>query len=186
MKSIRTLLGLLLVASAGPALAESLNLGPHGILTLDLPPGWTLTRQGAETPGGPAFRIEPPAGDQLTLLVTPMPVPSGSDGKAVARQAAEQVADHFKSMAVESSLPLQPIDGATAHGYYVSMTDKNVTQPTATDFKHADQGAIALGPVVLSFTVLSNAPDRPERAQALDIVRNAGYTKPIAPVSPRH
>jgi hypothetical protein len=67
----------------------------------------------------------------------------------------------------------------------VSATDKTVPHPTAEDFKHVDQGAVSLGSVVVSFTLLTNVPEGPEREQALAIVRDLKISPPKSPSPPK-
>jgi hypothetical protein len=172
------------LATPGVAKVKSYDMGEAGVLALDLPAGWTLTRQGPEASGGAALVVAPPAGVPLHLLLTPYPVPPNEDPEGAAREFARKLASHLQPNAVETSLPLKSIEGPGARGYFVSATDKTVTQPSMTSFKYVDQGAIALGPVLLEFTSLTNLAEGSARAQALDVLRNARISPPLPPPAP--
>jgi hypothetical protein len=185
VRLLRAFSVLLLAAAAAHAAATSYDMGAAGVLAVDLPSGWTLTRQGPNALGGAAFRIDPPAGTQLVLLMTPTSLPQGHDGEPAAKRLAGEVAEHFAPTAMESSLPIQTLKGPATRGYFVSATDKNVTNPSTEEFKHVDQGAVSLGSVLVSFTLLTNVPDGPEREQGLAIIRELKISPAKASAPPK-
>src|SRR5580765_5607635 len=184
MRSILAVLFAAALATPGVAKVKSYDMGEAGVLALDLPAGWTVTRQGPEAPGGAALVVAPPAGVPLPPLIPPYPVPPNEGPESAAREAVRQLASRLKPNAVETVLPLKSIEGPGARGYFVSATDKTVTQPSMTSFKYVDQGAIALGPVLLEFTSLTNLAEGSERAQALAVLRDARISPPLPPLPP--
>jgi hypothetical protein len=57
---------------------------------------------------------------------------------------------------VEKNPPLVELPGATAKGYYYSVTDKN---PKPREYKFATQGSIPVDELILTFTILTNEAD---------------------------
>ena len=166
-------------AAAAPT---AFSLGQWGVIAFDLPGGWTARWQDEKAEGGPAIRVQPPSDEPFSLLMTPGPHPG--DTKAIeqkARDVVEATAKKLQEVAVEKRLRLQDIQGKGMRGYYVSVTDKTVTTPTAEDFKYMDQGIAVVGRLMLTFTSLTNVADGKERAQALDIVRSARHLSPQPP-----
>jgi hypothetical protein len=172
------------LATAFPALASprTFSLGQWGQIEIDVPTGWTAEAQGKEAPGGFAIRIAPPRDIPLTLLMTPMPAP-GSAGEmdTAVKEAVEKAKLGLAKAALESELPVRELRAEGGVAQYVSATDKTVEKPSATQFKFIDQGAAAVGRFMVSFTVLTNAGDAPERAQALEVVRSARQLTPGPP-----
>ena len=182
----RTFLPLLAIGCLfiAPAAAEpkGFSLGQWGIFAFDLPEGWTAEWQDEKASGGPAVRVVPPTGQPFSLLMTPGP--HRGDAKEIeqrAREVVENTAKDLQKVAVEKRLKLQEIQGKGMRGTYVSVTDKTVMNPTAEDFKYMDQGAAAVGALMMTFTALTNVADGKERAQALDIVRSARHLPPQPP-----
>jgi hypothetical protein len=167
-------LAVLLLATPAGAEPQRFDMGPFGGLVLDVPSGWTAEPQDADQPGGFAFRVEPPPGTPLVLFITPLPVSEGRDPVSTARSfVAKEVIERLRPSAAETTLTVSTLTGRATQVFYVSATDKTVTQPTARDFKYVDQGAAALGQMMLTFTVLTNDRDGAARTAALDVVRTA-------------
>jgi hypothetical protein len=176
----------LLLTTPAAAAATRLDLGPFGGLVLDVPSGWTAVRQNSDEPGGFAFRVEPPPGTPLMLLITPLPIPADRDPVSTARTfVTTRVVEQLRPSAVETTLTVITLTGPATQMFYVSATDKTVTQPTATSFRYVDQGAASLGPMLLTFTLLTNDKDGSARAAARDVVRTARLTPPRPPTQTR-
>jgi hypothetical protein len=158
-------------------------LGQWGQFGIELPEGWTAVAQGPEASGGAAIRIAPGRDVPLVLLMTPVPAATRSEEEldAAVAKLAEEVKQHIAQVAVESELTVRELRSDHCHARYVSATDKTVEKPTATDFKYVDQGGAAVGRLLVTFTILTNVKDAPERAQALEIVRSASHGRPRTP-----
>jgi hypothetical protein len=169
--------GILVSATILPASEPlSLDVGSHGSIEFDIPAGWTGKTQGWESPGGLAVVISPPAPFPLVLLITPLPGPSDPEKRTNAvKETAESVAMNMQETAVEPELVLKELSGKECHGYFVSATDRTVQNPSESQFKFADQGAAEVGQMLLSFTVLTNVKDSPERDAAISIIQSARH-----------
>jgi hypothetical protein len=184
MYSSRVILSALAVACfASPLLAAAKNvtLGPWGDLALDVPEGWTSTMQGAGDPSGFAIKVDAPAEIPLILLVTPFPGPPAAETDQALRVIVESARSSASAKAVDPSLPVKPLEGSGCRGLYISVTDKTVTKPTREDFKYADQGVVSCGPILATFTLLTNLAQGRERGAALEMVRSARYVEPGPP-----
>jgi hypothetical protein len=149
---------------------------------IDLPEGWSANLQGSEAEGGPAIHILPPPGAPLELLLTPFPFPGDAEElKTAVRNAVEQAAEGLKPNAVEDQLAIREMNGPGCQALYFSATDRTVEVPSASDFKYVDQGAAAVGPWMMTFTVFTNAGDAPERSRALEVVRSSRHLPPGPP-----
>jgi hypothetical protein len=174
----------LVLSTTSPTSAalRAFPLGQWGQLGIELPAGWTAVTQGPDASGGSAIRIQPGRDVPLVLLMTPIPgTGSPEDVDAAVGKLAEQIRQQIAAVAVETDLPVRELRSPYCHARYVSATDKTVEKPTATDFRYVDQGGAAVGRLLVTFTLLTNVKDAPERAQALEIVRSASHGRPTAP-----
>jgi hypothetical protein len=80
------------------------------------------------------------------------------------------------SGAVERDIPLEELGGAEARGFWFLSTDRTLAgrAPGPGEFRHRLQGAAAVGPLVVGFTLLDQGPG-PQRAQLLELVRGARH-----------
>lgn len=181
-RQVLPLLCALVYTSALGAEPRSFTVGVWGNVEIDLPEGWTANPQGPEADGGAAIRIRPPSETPLELLMTPFPIPGDAENlpRAV-RRAVEETAAKVKEVAVEDQLPIRELKGPGCQGLYFSATDRTVETPSLSDFKYMDQGAAAVGRLMMTFTVLTNVADAPERTKALDVVRSSRHLPPGPP-----
>lgn len=165
------------------AAEESIDMGQWGSLVIDLPEGWEYAFNDEDSASGPAIRFTPPGGVQLTLLVTPVPFPGGEeDLEAAVLETAGDMARGMRSVAVEDDLPLVKIEGPYCEGLFVSATDGTVQKPTAEEYKYVDQGALAVGPMFVMFTVLHNVGWKgEERLAAISMVEKLRHDAPGEP-----
>ena len=172
---------LLLAATVTHAAQSRFSVGPFGVLVLEIPEGWTAASQGESSPGGRAITVTPPGDAQLILLLTPLPVSEKKDSVEAAQQTLEALKPRLAATAVESSLPVRTMSGPGVRAFYLSATDKTVTNPTPDNFKFVDQGASAMGGILVTFTILTNDKDGAERLAAREIVRTATLAPPLPP-----
>lgn len=182
-------LAVVLIMPGVPAWAEvhEISLGPAGNLTLEAPDDWSMEEQGSEGEGGPALVFSPPENVPLLLLVTPLPVPD-PDGNALeaARERTQSAAGSAREVSVEQELPLIELEGPHCRGFYFSATDRTVDEPSMEDFKYVEQGAVVTGPVMVTFTVLTNLQDDPQRRAAIEVIRSSRWGPPEMPVQDEH
>jgi hypothetical protein len=171
----QTVLLCLLTLCAVPTVAEThtVSLGRFGSVEIDAPDGWQKTINASASSSGPAVQFNPPGDVELILLITPIPVPEGAKRVATAvPETAEAILQSMKQVAVEMDLSIKVLEGEHCRLHYVSVTDSTVRKPTLEDFKYADQGAVDLGEIMATFTLLTNVKDAPERAVGIEIVRS--------------
>jgi hypothetical protein len=151
----------------------------HGRLLVVLPEGWRAAESDDGGSPGPTIRIEKP-GEKFLLLLTPMWNPGEPEPPQARADTARLFAELGRRSAlagsVEQEIPLLELEDGGAPGAYFSATDAKLAGREAgpDEFRHVMQGAAAIGPVILAFTVLDDAPG-PWRAQALELVRRARH-----------
>jgi len=166
----------LAVAGGTSAEVRSFSLLEHGHFEIDLPEGWHLTVLDGDASSPPAIRIVPKGAVPLVLLITPIPVAEqDKDLTAAMQETASEILRRMREVAVEDQLELSELEGPNCRGLHVSATDRTVKVPTSENFKYATQGAVVVGRVLMTFTLLTNVPDAPERAAAIEVVRSAHH-----------
>ena len=83
---------------------------------------------------------------------------------------------------VEKTIQLRDFKGAQATGSYFRLTDKKwaLVSPPESEAKYLTQGCASVGPLVLSFRLLSNHPAIQESA-ALEVIKTARYSETNPP-----
>jgi hypothetical protein len=149
----------------------------HGRLLVTLPAGWRAEETDEGNGPGPSIRIEKP-GDKFVVLLTPLWNPAEPEPPQARVDTARLFAELGRRAAlagsVEHEIPLEELEGGA--GAYFSATDAELVGREAgpDDYRHVLQGAAAVGPVIVAFSVLDDGPG-PWRAQALDLVRRARH-----------
>jgi hypothetical protein len=149
-----------------------------GSLQVDLPPGWVVQYNDADSPSGVAYSFMAAGGKEFTLLVTAFPAlaeRSPEERCALARTFAEAGVQFFAETAEESEIPVHEEEGQGNCLYRISVTDKTVEKPTMEDFKYVTMGGMATGHLFASFTILHNVKDEPEIGVALKMLRTARH-----------
>jgi hypothetical protein len=169
---------------SGPDLApgwtrRSFDVRDRGRIVLGIPPGWKVSEAEQGEAEMPAIRLESP-GATFSALLTPLWNP-GEPGPADARAETAQLFAEIgrrKALAgsVERDIRLEELSGADVKGFWFTATDGDLAgrEPGPDEWRHILQGAAALGPVILAFTLLDNGPG-PHRAALLEIVRTARH-----------
>jgi len=152
----------------------------HGILVMRVPAAWQelVAQPRAVVP--PTIRFTPADGKGFNYLMTPLwPVPG------VARDFGTR--DHVKSLvesmvgkiadsAMEKKITIHELSGPNM-GFYFTATDKT---PESGEYKYLTQGAVRVGTLVISFTLLTNDQDPAFTQQALTLLRKASQeTTPV-------
>ena len=164
---------LLALTLALPALAAEFRvpLRDRDYLVLDIPEGWRgeVHRPRAELP--PTVAISGPDAASLQILVTPI-WPMGNAQAPTAqdiRRLVQGAADTIRPRAIEPELKLIDLGATGKVGYYFSATDR---APEPGGFKHLTQGAMGMGELRLTFTILINGEPAEPVAQALALLRS--------------
>jgi hypothetical protein len=157
----------------------------RGHLLLALPPGWTAEEGEPGEAGLPGIRIEGPDG-AFTVLLTPLWSPDESEGPEARADTAQLFADIARRRAlagsVEREIPLEELSGPGVRAFWFAATDRELLgrAPGPDEWRNIVQGAAAVGPVLLAFTLLDNGPG-PQRRQLLELVRTARHAADGAP-----
>lgn len=151
----------------------------HGALEVSIPPGWAATYEPGDPPARRTVRLTGPGGAFVALLS-----PFWNPGEPEDAQARADAARLFAELArrgalagsVERELPLEELVGEGVHGFWFAATDRELVgkEPGPGEWRHLLQGAAAVGPLVVAFTLLDHAPG-PQREQLLALVRGARH-----------
>jgi len=179
MKRFLCTIGLLIAATSLSAETRSITLLQYGRVDLEVPPGWETSINQSGDEAGPSFQFRPPRHVPLVLLVTAIPHSGSPEDLAQSVQrSAEGVLASMREIAIEEELSIQELRGPHSRLLYVSATDKTVMKPSDVDFVYGDQGAVEVGRIMLTFTILTNEKDAPERLEAFEIVKSARHFLP--------
>lgn len=161
------------MASAENIVARSYTLQKHGTLELKVPESWSdsITQPTSELP--PTIKLSPKNGAQFTILATPIWLaqadiksPTPDELRATVRQAA----DIALLQSMEDSIEIKELKGPTNTGYYFTATDQ---APQPGEFKHLNQGIIAVKDLLVSFTILTNDGQEAIVKEALSLLSSA-------------
>jgi hypothetical protein len=161
--------------------ARRFPLPQMGELELTMPYSWK--DQLRQPPQGlpPTISLTPATGNSFQVLITPkwevrpgVFVPS----KKEIRNQVQGAADRAKSRAVETTINLRELVGASGGGYYFSATDR---APNPGEFKYMTQGALRVGEIALMFTVLTNDGAESVFPESLAMLRSAKHVTRNAP-----
>ena len=158
---------------------RALLVRDHGRLLVSVPPGWTASEGEEDDASVPSLRLEKSGADFL-LLLTPLWNPGEPESPQARIDTAQLFADIARRKAlagaVEPEIPLEELAGPGVRGFWFAATDRDLEgrEPEPGEWRHVLQGAAAIGPVILAFTLLDDGPG-PQRAQVLDLVRGARH-----------
>jgi hypothetical protein len=161
------------------ALAETVDLGAHGTLTIDVPKDWKLTSTKQDT--GVDLVIAAPGGANAQLLFGVIYVPNGAtavkadvDGKVLGE------AGGFLSMAVEKKAELRKYSmTGDAYGSYCVFTDASLVgkPPQKDNFKVISVGILWFNDSVgVSVSQVCDDEKGPEFAAMLAMTNSATLT----------
>jgi hypothetical protein len=167
-------------AGAGATTRRSFAVPGEGVLELSVPSGWDV-REGEGDASSPRTIELAPAGKPFVALVSPIVNPEKSqtrEGADTAQLLAELSRRKAAETAVEAEIPLMEVVGeGGVHGYWFQVTDRTMEgkTPKEGEYRHLIQGAAAVGPLLVAFTLLDNGAG-PHRRQILEVVRTARIT----------
>ncbi|HSN90104.1 MAG TPA: hypothetical protein VLS93_02650 [Anaeromyxobacteraceae bacterium] len=164
-----------------PPAERRFEIPGQGDLLVPLPAGWTESQLEQDPGTPPTFQLEPGDGAFL-LLVTPLWNPDDPEAPARLEQAralVEYARREMAAAALEAELPLVELAGDGARGYWFQATDRTLAgkPKPAGEWLHVLQGAVAVGRLVVAFTLLDDA-DGPHRRLVLDAMRAARQEPP--------
>jgi hypothetical protein len=160
-----------IVAGAADKTPRTFPLGALGTLTLPVDSKW---RDIPPPPNSaPTLTFESAVPNRFQLLLTPVPVAGGrkqsdSDVRALVEKSAKEAAPQ----SVEKNLPVTGIAGDEAKGYVFHATDP---APAPGEFRRMYQGAVAVGSILATFTVLYNDGAEDDAKSALSSIQAMRY-----------
>jgi hypothetical protein len=160
-----------------------------GALEVAVPPGWDVREGDGDEASGHAVELAP-AGKPFVALLSPVVNPQAratEEGADTAQMFVELSRRKASETAVEQEIPLMELVGeGGVHGFWFGVTDRAMEgkEPQAGEYRHLVQGAAAVGPLLVAFTLLDNGPG-PHRKQLLDLVRTARFVGKEGGARPR-
>jgi hypothetical protein len=164
------------VLAADDTVDKVYNLPGHGQLYLAMPTGWNdeLRKHPGDFP--PTIFISGFEGSPFVVFVTPRwPDSRAASDFGTPKSIHDIVAKAAQAAAlqsVEGKLSIVTMGGGRGPGYYFDATDR---APKPGEFKYMTQGAVAVGGVVCTFTILTNDKKSVVKNKALTMVSRAGW-----------
>lgn len=179
----RSVIPALLCAAAwfagGLAMADDARLRRFELPNLDTleltpPAGWVEAAEAAAAGEQPlTIEFAPVAGADFRAFVTPQSSDPGEPAIMDAdtlRGEVQQLAERIGPQAVERSLEIRRLQGASGVGFYFSATDR-VQSPE--EYRYMTQGALQAGDLVLWFTILTNEGQEAMVTEGLTMLQSA-------------
>lgn len=167
-------------STAAAAQLQRYPIATQGALELQVPDGWVGEASGGTPKAPPTIQFSAPGRDFAVLVTVfwssqgdPAALKPESVRAAMEKQAASP---EISERAEEAKRPVQELRGPQASGYYFSATDKTWKAGTG-DYRYVTQGEVVVGTLVVTFTILTNAP-APDRDAALEMLRSARHSTP--------
>jgi hypothetical protein len=172
----------LMASSVGPGRADefTVDLGEPGILMLDVAAYWS---QETRSPGDglpPTILFRKDGGERFAMLITPVWAMPGAEpdfGQPDSvRRIVESSAAEIAPGAAEEQLTIEPIGGEKT-GFMFFATDSSLLDrtPPPDEYLYLMQGAVMVGKLLCTFTILMNDRPSPDAEQALEMLRNAEH-----------
>ena len=162
--------------AADDTVAKVYNLPGHGQLRLQLPRDWNdeVRRHPGDFP--PTLFISGFEGSPFVVFITPRwPDPRDASDFGTPKSIHDIVAKAAAAAApesVEGKLSIVTMGGGQGPGYYFDATDR---APKPGEFKYMTQGAVAVGNLVCTFTILTNDKESAVKNKTLTMVSRAGW-----------
>jgi len=175
LRSIAVLaFGLLVTAAAaaGGLVARSYDLGAHGTLQLRLPAGWSQELRPHPGDFPPTIVLSGFESSGFLIKITPLWGQAGVadfGSPAYVHDLVAKAARAVASQSVEGQLGLVRLGGPQL-GYYFTATDR---APDPGDFKYLTEGAVRVGGLVCTFTILTTDDKGPIKNQVLTALTQA-------------
>jgi hypothetical protein len=137
-----------------------------------IPAAWKETVE--QPPGGvPTILLRPRKGEPFEVQVVPDwpddPTESGADPETL-REMVRAAAERIRDQATEQAFEVRRLQGADGVGFYFLATDRE-TEPDG--FKYMNQGALQVGDLTVTFTILTNDGQEAVVEEALAMLKGA-------------
>jgi hypothetical protein len=161
------------VSSTAQKAIRKYPIPEHGTLELNVPAPWRSEVHKPQENMPPAIIFNPAKGNDFQVMI---PVLWGKTGEQdfnsqnKVRTMAEKDGQKLLPIATETKIVLKEIKGVNNAGYYFSVTDKT---PNPGEYRYMTRGAIGVGNLLLSVTILHRVRDSQSVQDALSILREA-------------
>jgi len=145
----------------------------HGMLELKVPTSWKGEVHKPQADMPPTMIFNPAKGNDFQVLITVLWSKTGEQGfnsRDNVRTLVEKDGQKLLPNAVETKIILQEIQGIDHPGYYFSVTDK---APNPGEYRYMTHGAIGVGNLLLSATILHRVKESESVKDALFMLREA-------------
>jgi hypothetical protein len=165
---------------SAPAAKASKNerrypLGDYGSFRIDIPLSWKDELQQPSNRTSPVISRSPRSGNPFQIFITPV---CGAKKEMLKDEAikllVQKSAERVKPQAVEKTLRLVGLQGSSSRGYYFFTTDK---APKPGEHKYMTQGVLAVGDLIVTFTILTSNHHEEVAKEALTLLREARHLK---------
>jgi hypothetical protein len=169
--------GLTSFETAPASSVRSFPVPNHGVLVLAVPPSWMDVVHQPPNDLPPTYLFSPKNGNRFELLMTVFWNMKPGENITDPGRLKEMVTARGQTLlstAIEKELTVLELRRGETVGYYYVLTDK-VYEPGG--FPYRAQGAIGMGDLLLSFTLLFKDKDSDELQAPLDMLINAKYKR---------
>lgn len=159
---------------------EEYEIPNHGILVMDVPVGWQATFYQPENDGFPIISFFPfedserfKGTENFQLSVAVFWTDSALRDLTAPenlRKFVENVGDSVLEQSDQDTLELKEIVGHSGIGYLFDLSDEDTDDD---EFKYLTQGALAVGNVVVVFSLFTREIHETLRAQTLEMLKTA-------------
>jgi hypothetical protein len=168
-----TLLAASIVLSASQKAIRKYPFPEHGTLELNVPIVWKGELHKPQENMPPTIIFNPAKGNDFQFMITVLWSKTGEqdfNGQGKVRPLVERDGRKLLPNAVETKIVLQEIKGVNNTGHFFSVTDK---APDPGEYRYMTRGAIGVGNLLLSVTLLHRVRDSQSVQDALSMLREA-------------
>lgn len=145
----------------------------HGTLELNVPTSWKDKVHKPQENMPSTIIFDPREGNNFEVMITVLWSKTGEQGfnsRDNLRTLVEKEGQKLLSNAVETKIILQEIRGVDHTGFYFVLTDK---APNPGEYRYMTHGAIGVGNLLLSATILHRVKESESVKDALSALREA-------------
>ncbi len=145
----------------------------HGTLELNVPTSWKGKVHKPQENMPPTIIFDPAKGNDFEVMITVLWGKTGEQGfnsQDNVRTLVEKEGQKLLPNAVETKIVLQEIRGVDHTGFYFIVTDK---APNPGEYRYMTHGAIGVGNLLLSATILHRVKESESVKDALSVLREA-------------
>ena len=147
----------------------------HGWFVLSVPGEWAVrvSQKAGGLPPTIVFRAKEPL--KFKILVSPQWSSRGDPRFAslkTARKYVENAANSAAPGAVDTMMLLRELTGTSGRGYYFAATGR---APKPGEYRYTMQGALVVGKLITTFTILTDTGAGEATARALSMMESAKH-----------